>query len=270
MYRTLDSEKIVASLDTLEKRIEERLPSSGLSKVCAELIGIARENKARAERIARPNLWLRAAVLLLLAGLLLLLSRVGMLIDFSKTAADSVYTVLQGIEAAMNILVLMGATAIFLVTSEDRLKRRRALTALHELRSIAHVIDMHQLTKDPSSIVGGGRDTPSSPHRTLTPFLLTRYLDYCSEMLSLTAKVAALYAQSFPDPVVADAVNDLETITASLSQKIWQKINIVQGLVAAMPTTSVPAIARSAVPDLDHALLDADSLDSAPSRATKP
>ena len=261
MYRTLDPDKIVASLVTLEKRIEERFPVSGLGKVCAELTSIATENKVRAERIGRPNIVLRAAVFIVIAGLLLLLSRVGMLIDFSKTAADSVYTVLQGIEASMNILVLMGAVAVFLVTSEDRLKRRRALAALHELRSIAHVIDMHQLTKDPSSIVGGGRDTPSSPHRTLTPFLLTRYLDYCSEMLSLTAKVAALYAQSFPDPVVADAVNDLETITASLSQKIWQKINIVQGLVAAMPTTSVPAIGRVAEPDLEPARLDADNLD---------
>ena len=32
---------------------------------------------------------------------------------------------------------------------------------------------------------------PSSPKRLLSPFELTRYLDYCSEMLSLAAKVAA-------------------------------------------------------------------------------
>ena len=261
MYRTLDPDKIVASLVILEKRIDERFPQSGLGRVCAELNGIAKENKIRAERIGRPNVLLRAGVFLVIAGLLLLLSRVALLIDFTKTAADSVYTVLQGIEASMNILVLVGALAVFLVTCEDRLKRRRALAALHELRSIAHVIDMHQLTKDPSGIVGGGRDTPSSPHRALTPFLLTRYLDYCSEMLSLTAKVAALYAQNFPDPVVADAVNDLETITASLSQKIWQKINIVQALVAALPTTSVPAVARAKQSDLDPARLDADNLD---------
>ena len=40
----------------------------------------------------------------------------------------------------------------------------------------------------------------------MTPFELTRYLDYCSEMLSLTAKIAALYAQSSSDAVVIDAV----------------------------------------------------------------
>jgi hypothetical protein len=87
---------------------------------------------------------------------------------------------------------------------------------------------MHQLTKDPSMMMSGAQITSVSPTRTLTPFELTRYLDYCSEMLSLSAKVAALYAQSFPDPVVTDAVSDLERVTTNLSQKIWQKISLMQ------------------------------------------
>jgi hypothetical protein len=60
----------------------------------------------------------------------------------------------------------------------------------------------------------------------MTPFELVRYLDYCSELLSLTTKVSALYAQSFPDPIVTDAVSDLERVASNLSQKIWQKITI--------------------------------------------
>lgn len=242
MYRALEPAKIVASLETLEKRIDERFPAAGLARVCGELKAIAREHSAIAERIGRPNMLLRAGVLALFGGCLLLLSKVGGLIDFSKTTADSVYTVLQGIEATMNILVLMGAAGLFLVTFEERLKRRRALAALNELRSIAHVIDMHQLTKDPTSVATSGPSTPSSPVRTMTPFQLSRYLDYCSEMLALTAKVAALYAQSFPDPVVGDAVNDLEQVTTNLSQKIWAKITIVQALVANMPVASVPEV----------------------------
>ena len=242
MYRALEPARIVESLVTLEKRIEERFPAAGLARVCNELTTIAREHSATAERIGRPNMWLRGGVLLLLASCLLMLTRIGGLIDFSKTSADNVYTVLQGIEATMNILVLMGAAALFLVTFEERLKRRRALAALNELRSIAHVIDMHQLTKDPSWVATIGTSTPSSPVRTMTPFQLSRYLDYCSEMLALTAKVAALYAQSFPDPVVSNAVNDLEQVSTNLSQKIWAKINIVQALVAAMPITSVPEV----------------------------
>ena len=47
-------------------------------------------------------------------------------------------------------------------------------------------------------------------------------------MLSLAAKVAAVYAQSSKDPVVVEASSDLQQITANLSAKIWQKINIAQ------------------------------------------
>jgi hypothetical protein len=72
--------------------------------------------------------------------------------------------------------------------------------------------------------------TSSSPDRGLTPFELVRYLDYCSEMLSLTAKLAALYAEKLSDPVVVDTVGDLERLTSDLSGKIWQKITIVQSL----------------------------------------
>ena len=55
----------------------------------------------------------------------------------------------QGIEAAIGDVVYVAVAVFFLVTIETRVKRRRALRAIHELRSIAHVIDMHQLTKDP-------------------------------------------------------------------------------------------------------------------------
>jgi hypothetical protein len=83
------------------------------------------------------------------------------------------------------------------------------------------------LTKEPASVLSGGPSTPNSPRRTLTPFQLGRYLDYCSEMLSLVAKLAVLYAQSQPDPVIVDAVSDLERLTANLSQQIWQKIMLI-------------------------------------------
>jgi hypothetical protein len=56
---------------------------------------------------------------------------------------------------------------------------------------------------------------------------LSRYLDYCSEMLSLNSKLAALYAQNFDDPVVLAAVDEVETLCTSLSGKIWQKMVIL-------------------------------------------
>jgi hypothetical protein len=43
--------------------------------------------------------------------------------------------------------------------------------------------------------------------------------------------VAALYAQTFDDPVVLSAVEELETLTTALSGKIWQKIMILDRTV---------------------------------------
>jgi hypothetical protein len=235
MYRTLDPAKIIRTLELLERRIAERFPGAGLGRVCAELTEVARETAARIAKIARPALWLRgltAAILIVGLGLLVY---VGTSIIEIKRGDENLTGVLQGIEAFVNILVLTGAAVLFLVTLESRWKRQQALEDLHELRSIVHVIDMHQLTKDPSTAATISGATPSSPKRAMTPFELTRYLDYCSEMLSLAAKVAALYAQSTKDPVVIDAASDLQQITSNLSSKVWQKINIVQTSIQHQP-----------------------------------
>jgi hypothetical protein len=130
-------------------------------------------------------------------------------------------------EAGLNVFLLLSAAILFLVTAETRIKRRRALKAIHELRALAHVIDMHQLTKDPERLMSRRAATPSSPKQDLTQFELGRYLDYCSEMLSLIGKLAALYVQKFDDPVALAAVNEVEDLTTGLSRKIWQKIMII-------------------------------------------
>lgn len=228
MYRALSADEIIATLARLEQRIGERFPGVGLARVCAELTEIARQTHRRSGDIARPNLWLRSIIGIILAAGAALLAFVGVKLWSNMKTSDDLYGTLQGIDAGFNILVLMGAALFFLFNVEEMIKRRRALKALHELRSIIHVIDMHQLTKDPSTQASVNQPTTSSPKRSLTPYELARYLDYCSETFSLTAKVAVLYAQSFPDPIVTEAVNDIERTSASLGQKIWQKINIVE------------------------------------------
>jgi hypothetical protein len=88
---------------------------------------------------------------------------------------------------------------------------------------------MHQLTKDPY-ISNINNTTENSPVRLYTKFELQRYLDYCSEASALIGKVAALYAQSLPDPVIVGSVNEIEVLTTGLSRKIWQKIVVLQNL----------------------------------------
>ena len=61
----------------------------------------------------------------------------------------------------------------------------------------------------------------------LTPFEMQRYLDYCSELLSLVGKVAALCAEESQDPVILDTVSTIETLTTGMSRKIWQKISLL-------------------------------------------
>ena len=227
MYRTLDPEKVISTLDKLNRRIDERFPQSGLSQVCGELGTLGRQTWERAEKIARPNFILRGFVwLVILTGICGLIYTIGLL--RIERPPSEVFRFFQGMEAAMNTVFLAGAALFSLITFEQRYKRRKALRALVEFRAIVHVIDIHQLTKDPSMILGRGPRTASSPVREMNQFELMRYLDYCSEMLSLTAKLAAFYTQKSNDSIVISAVNDLEILTANLSRKIWQKITMLE------------------------------------------
>ncbi|MGQ0455610.1 MAG: hypothetical protein ACT4OU_00975 [Hyphomicrobium sp.] len=227
MYRALRAEKIVQTVTTLEARIAARFPGSGLSRVCQDLIQISQQTSERIADVEKAHWGIRAmlaiAVGLGLAGLVYLAVH-----GLALKGSDELTEILQGLDSAVNLAVILGGAAFFLSTAETRWKRSRALKALHELRAIVHVIDMHQLTKDPS-MLGQGR-TSNSPERELSPFELMRYLDYCSEMLSLTAKLAALYAERLSDAVVVDTVGDIERLTSDLSNKIWQKITMVQTL----------------------------------------
>ena len=226
MYRSLDSQKILATIDTLSRRIAERFPDSGLDKVCQELLTVAEESQRRSAWIAKPQKFLRyvtgTLVAMMVAVLLVVLANA----TWPRNGFDLVVLV-QVSEAGLNVFLLLSAAILFLITAETRIKRRRALKAIHELRALAHVIDMHQLTKDPERVLARMAETPSSPKHNLSPAELGRYLDYCSEMLSLLGKLAALYVQKFDDPVALAAVNEVEDLTTGLSRKIWQKIMII-------------------------------------------
>jgi hypothetical protein len=226
-YSTLDADRIEATLVTLSQRIEERFPNRGLTKLCGHLLAIAREDKRTLAWVAKPNVWLRAGVAVAI------ISGVAGLIWFATTlpnfyVEDEVSNVLQGVDAAVNTVALSGAASWFLLNLESRWRRRAVLKDLHELRSIAHVVDMHQLTKDPAQLSKGYKSTASSQAHEMSEFELIRYLDYCTEMLSLTSKLAALYMQNVRDPVIIEAVNEIEDLTTGLSRKIWQKIMILQ------------------------------------------
>ena len=226
----LDASEIVKTIERLHARIGDRFPESGLSSVCAALCKTAKTTAARVSELARPNYGLRvlAAVAILLGIAAQIFA--AEIIDWRRLFTHSDATALtQALDAAVNLLILAFGAIWFVLTLEQRLKRRRVLRDLYAFRALAHVIDMHQLTKDPTVLLSG-HATPSSPQRRMSEFELSRYLDYCSEMLALIAKLAALYTGQIQDPAVIAAVNELEDLTSNLGRKIWQKIMILSQL----------------------------------------
>ena len=236
-FRSLDPAKILSTAELLQARIVERFPDRGLSHVATEVTAQARAIRAEVEVLTPPIWWLRGLVALVVLGGAAVFLWVGSILPLQDVGQDAIGSV-QGIEAAINTALLAGLGLVALVRLEARFKRQRVARGLHGLRSIIHVIDMHQLTKDPVTLSPDFTPTETSPARNLTAVEMSRYLDYCSELLALTGKLAAIYAQAVPDEGVAQAVTDIELLGSSLSRKIWQKISLID--------TTAPAPKRKA------------------------
>jgi hypothetical protein len=235
-YTELNPVSIGSTITQLKRRIESRFPASGLSRVAGELVQLAEANKEVLRQLRRPLWWLRGLIGIALAAVAaIVLWAVAQLVPVAANGLGGFADALQGVEAATNEVILLSLILLFLVSLENRFKRRTALRMLHRLRSLAHVVDMHQLTKDPDFALRSTEPTAASPERTLSQSELARYLDYCSELLALTSKLAAVLAQHQQDAVVLSAVNDIEVLTSGFSRKIWQKITILD--IAEMSTT---------------------------------
>jgi len=233
-YTALDSDRIISSLEVLSTRIYERFPQSGLYQVSKQLLTFGRNAQEDSEWVARPIIPLRIVsgifVLLLILAVVWTLRSLTVLEESKELLRFENFIPL--LEAGINDIILIGAGIFFLVSAETRIKRRRVHNSLHRLRVFAHIIDMHQLHKDPERVLQRGELAPSTPKIDMTPFELGRYLDYCSELLSLTGIIAGLYAQNSEDPVLIDAVSDIEQLTNGISRKIWQKLMILDLLGA--------------------------------------
>ncbi len=229
MYVSLDFNKLVETIQLLQLRVEERFPDSRLKCVASELDSMANKSQRDIAWSNKPNLFLRStSIFVILLAFALIVFSWGQL-DLKKGAITYVLFI-QLSESIFNNIILAGAGIFFLFSLETRIKRSKLLRSLHRLRELAHVVDMLQLTKDPHYAYNSSGNTDSSPERSMTMFELQRYLDYCSEMLSLVGKLSALYVQHYPDPVVISAVNEVELLCTNLSSKIWQKIMIANNI----------------------------------------
>lgn len=224
-YSELDSGHILNTLRDIQHRVSESFPGSGLSQVSAELQEVGQAIVLLADKLRRP-IW--AIRLLTIIGIIALISVAVwvfyMALTISPSGQDGLMETLQAIESVTNELIFLTVGVIFVITLENRLKKRAAIDSLHRLRSFAHVVDMHQLTKDPNFIL---RPEESTDPRFTTPEQLMRYLDLCTDLLSINSKLAALHVQYFQNNEVLNNVSEVEMLSHELSRKIWQKIMVL-------------------------------------------
>jgi hypothetical protein len=225
----LESGYIAQAATKLEGRIRARLPGRRLADVAhhlAEVVpgisGIFDDSYARYGR-TRIASRVASVVIVVLTVLALAFALKDVVVQGTDRSVDWVPLV----ESTVNDVVFAAIAVFFLWALPERRERRTLLLQLHRLRSLAHVVDMHQLDKDPEQARADYVPTPMSPPNRMTAEELHHYFDYCSELVSLVAKTAALCAEHSSDPVVLGTVSDLETLTAQMSQKIWQKISLL-------------------------------------------
>lgn len=229
--RFLKADRILQTMEELHGRIAKRFPASSLRGIAEELVVVVKESLDTVARIREPNVWLRVGIGVLVALLLGLLVYVAGGVKVESDAlpnfGDRVALINNVITSSVFLLGLIG----FLVTLEQRFKRQRAIKALHELRSMANIVDMHQLRKDPESFLNVGTPDPTR----LSPAEMARYLQYCTDLLAILGKVAALYVEGLPDTQTLEAADRIEALTTSLSRKVWQKISLLDTVYQPQP-----------------------------------
>jgi hypothetical protein len=144
----LDPAKIVETAENLARGVGERLPGSTLAGLAVELAAIARETDERARQARRPIYAIRvASVLAISASILGLWYLAGHI--HTRWEFGTITELFEATDAGFNLLVLLAGALWFLITIEARLKRRKALDFLEELREFIHVIDVTQLYYTP-------------------------------------------------------------------------------------------------------------------------
>ncbi len=225
----LEAHYIALAASKLEDRIRARLPGRRLADVAhrlSEKVPEISDGFATSHlRYRRTRLFSRVTSAVIVVATLVAL--VVALRDFVSTGTTHAADWVPLVESTINDIVFAAIAVFFLWALPERRERRTLLLLLHDLRSLAHVVDMHQLDKDPEQARHDYVPTPKSPPNRMSAEELHHYFDYCSELVSLIAKTAALCAEKTSDSVVLNTVSELETLAAQMSAKIWQKISLL-------------------------------------------
>ena len=141
-YRKLKVEKIVATAQILQSRIRERFPDRNLAQVAGQLVEFAKEARVNTQWYQRAHLPVRLMIALVLL-ILPALGWYGVSVGDFGVVKIKLHEFLQTSEAVLASIVFIGAAILFLMSTENRLKRNRVIRHLDDLRGLAHIVDMH-------------------------------------------------------------------------------------------------------------------------------
>ena len=161
----LEAEPVLDTVRRLEERIAARFPERGLRRVAGELVeltaDVGRDAAGIQGRIRMVRMLSRVGVAIVLAA------TVTAVVLAARTAVDEGagegLDWLFLLESSINDLAYAAIALYFLYTVPERVQRGHTLELLHRLRSLAHIIDMHQLTKDPERLNPAFQQTAASP-----------------------------------------------------------------------------------------------------------
>jgi hypothetical protein len=103
-YRALNPNRIIDTAELLQQRLTERFPESGLCKVAAELVALARDGAKSAKALETPIWWLRTAIGLAILGGGSVFLFVGTLLSFDRISTGA-FDFVQGVEASLNTMI---------------------------------------------------------------------------------------------------------------------------------------------------------------------
>lgn len=225
----LEPVPVIETARRLRERIGARFPDRGIHRVAQELATLTEQVADTSAGTRRRSRLVRAGSRILIALVVLVaLVAFGFAVEAAGTEApDNGLDWLPLIESAVNDIVFVAIAVVVLHSVPQRVQRSDLLAKLHRLRSLAHIIDMHQLTKEPEILRDAFSGESENNDVDLTPEQIEYYLEYCTELLSIVGKAAALCAEESQDDIVLNTVSTIESLTVGMARKVWQKILVL-------------------------------------------
>ncbi len=221
----IDTARIIETAENLAGQIGERLPGSSLAALAVELVRIAHATEERARQARKPILAIRAGSFLAIGACVVLLSFIMMHVH-ARWEFSTIGEFFGATDAGFNLVALLAGAIWFLATIEARIKRKRALGAIEELREFIHVIDVTQLYYTPDFF-----KTESQPAHSSLKFD-ANYLMFCTQMLGLIGNLAPLYTRGAAGDSILRAVSDVELLAIAITTKLQSKAESVRAAAA--------------------------------------